>query len=103
MFLISLQKVHASLEKARLKMTLEASASETAERAAFRASLMGELSGMRTMIKECEADRDSLRERLNAAEAQILVLKASNEIMEKWVAFFRDGVAPKGSPATAAA
>jgi hypothetical protein len=103
MFFISLQKVHASLDKARMRMTAEAATTEMAERAAFRASLMGELLGMRTMIRECEADRDSLRERLNVAEAQILILKASNEIMEKWVVFFRDGIVPKGSSATASA
>jgi hypothetical protein len=52
---------------------------------------------MRQLIKECEIDRDALRERLASAEAQILVLKASNEIMEKWVTFFRDGVSPQAA------
>jgi hypothetical protein len=97
MFLVSFWKVSASFERARLKMASDAAAAETAERAAFRASLMGELSGLRAQIKECETDKNALRERLNNAEAEILVLKASNEIMEKWVAFFRDGIAPQAS------
>ena len=102
MFLVSFWKVSASFERARLKMASDASSAETAERAAFRASLMDELSGLRAQIKECETDKNALRERLNTAEAEILVLKASNEIMEKWVAFFRDGIAPQASsPASA--
>jgi hypothetical protein len=59
---------------------------------------MDELSGLRAQIKECETDKNALRERLNTAEAEIMVLKASNEIMEKWVAFFRDGVVPQVPP-----
>jgi hypothetical protein len=31
-----------------------------------------------------------------------MVLKASNEIMEKWVAFFRDGVVPQVAPLASA-
>lgn len=100
-FIISLRTVNVSRERARIKLALEASAAETAERAAFRATLMAELSGMRTLIKECEADKDALRDRLNTTEAQVLVLKASNEIMEKWVAFFRDGISPQGQGLTA--
>jgi hypothetical protein len=98
MFLVSFWKVSASFERARLKMASDASSAETAERAAFRASLMDELSGLRAQIKECETDKNALRERLNNAEAEIMVLKASNEIMEKWVAFFRDGVVPQVPP-----
>ncbi len=101
-FLISLKTVNVSRERERIKLTLDASSQETAERAAFRATLMAELSGMRAMMKECETDKDFLRERLNTAEAQILVLKASNEIMEKWVAFFRDGIAPSVPPQASA-
>jgi hypothetical protein len=97
MFLISFWKVSAAFERARLKMASDAASAETAERAAFRASLMDELSGLRAQIKECETDKNALRERLNNAEAEILVLKASNEIMEKWVAFFRDGIVPQAS------
>jgi hypothetical protein len=99
MFLVSLRQVNVVLEKARLRMTLEASATETAERAAFRTTLMTELNDLRGMIKECESDKDGLRSRLSNTEAQILVLKASNEIMEKWVAFFRDGTSLTGGPA----
>ena len=97
MFLVSFWKVSAAFERAKLKMVSDASSAEAAERAAFRASLMDELSGLRAQIKECETDKDTLRDRLNNAEAEILVLKASNEIMEKWVAFFRDGIVPQTS------
>jgi septal ring factor EnvC (AmiA/AmiB activator) len=97
LFLISFWKVSASVEHARMKMAAEAAKVEIAERAAFRASLMNELAGLRAQIKACEADKNQLRERLYNAEAEILVLKASNEIMEKWVAFFRDGLSPQAS------
>jgi chromosome segregation ATPase len=102
MFLVSFWKISAAIERAKLKVNTNASEAEAAERAAFRASLMGELSGLRAQIKECEADKDTLRDRLNNAEAEILVLKASNEIMEKWVAFFRDGISPQASSLTSA-
>ena len=98
MFLVSFWKVSTSVERARMKAMADAAAAETAERAAFRASLMEELAGLRAQIKACEADKNQLRDRLNNAEAEILVLKASNEIMEKWVAFFRDGISPQASP-----
>lgn len=75
-------------------MTTEVSTAEVAERAAFRATLMAEVSAMRVLMKDCETDKYMLRDRLNAAEAQILILKASNEIMERWVTFFKDGNSP---------
>lgn len=71
-------------------MTADGSNAEAVERAAFRTSLMSEVSEMRQMMKECETDKEVLRQRLNATEGQILVLKASNEIMERWVAFFNE-------------
>lgn len=86
---VSIARNNASLERARIKISAEASVSEAAERAAFRATLMAEIAEMRQIIKECETERNLLRERLNAAEGQILVLRASNEIMERWVAFFK--------------
>jgi len=96
-FLIRFRSINASVERTRLKAAADAAAAEQAERAAFRATLLAEITAMRQLIKECEIDRDSLRERLASAEAQILVLKASNEIMEKWVTFFRDGVSPQAA------
>ena len=99
-FLIRYRKISASIERTRIRTTAEALAAETAERASFRATIMDEMSVVRTHIKECEIDRELLRNRLNTAEGQIHILRASNEIMEKWVAFFRDGNA---SRATAAA
>lgn len=76
-------------------MSADVANAEVVERAAFRTSLMSEISEMRRLIKECEGDKEALRQRLNVAEGQILVLKASNEIMERWVAFFNErGLSP---------
>jgi hypothetical protein len=71
-------------------MSADESKAEAVERAAFRSSLVAEVAEMRQMIKECETDKDTLRQRLSATEGQILILKASNEIMERWVAFFNE-------------
>jgi hypothetical protein len=87
---VSIRKVNASIERARIKMISDASSGETAERAAFRATLMTEISALRQLVKECETEKDTIRERVNRAEEQILVLNASNEIMEKWIAFFKE-------------
>jgi hypothetical protein len=84
-----LRQINASVERTRIKMSVEASAAEVAERAAFRATLMAELSAMRLLIKECDGDKKLLRERLHSAEAQILLLTASNEIIERWMASFK--------------
>lgn len=89
-WVVGMRKVGAAIERERLKMTAEVLAEETSERAAFRAALMEEISELRRQIKACDADRDLLRIRVNAAEEQIMVLRASNEIMERWLAFFRD-------------
>jgi hypothetical protein len=87
---LGLKKLGASLERARLKLAADASTNETAERAAFRTTLMTEITALRQLIRECDAERDILRGRVNATEGQILLLKASNEIMERWVGFFKD-------------
>jgi hypothetical protein len=99
---VSIRNASASLERAKIAMKLEATATEAAERSEFRATLMAEIAAMRNMMKECEADRDTLRIRVNTAEAQILVLRASNEIMERWVAFFKEGAAPQARDTKAA-
>jgi uncharacterized protein HemX len=96
-WLLSLRNISATVERARLAMNADVSKAEAAERAAFRTSLMSEISEMRRLIKECETDKETLRQRLNTTEGQILVLKASNEIMERWVAFFNErGISPEG-------
>jgi hypothetical protein len=63
---------------------------ETGQRTEFRSMLMKEIAGMRQVIKEYEVDTEILRQRLNTALAQSLVLRATVEIMEKRVAFLRD-------------
>jgi hypothetical protein len=65
-------------------------ADEPGQRTAFRTMLMTEIAGMRLVIKEYEIDTGILRQRLNAALAQSLVLRATVEIMEKRVAFLKD-------------
>ena len=94
-WIISLRNISAMVERTRMAMSTDVSNAEAAERAAFRTSLMAEISEMRQLIKECETDKEALRQRLSATEAQISVLKASNEIMERWVAFFNErGLSP---------
>jgi hypothetical protein len=89
-WIISMRQISVSVERARLKISADALSFENAERAAFRATLMADITNLRLLVKDCETDRDLLRTRVNASEEQILVLKASNEIMERWLAFFKD-------------
>ncbi|HEY4044694.1 MAG TPA: hypothetical protein VGM32_23015 [Rhodopila sp.] len=89
-WLLSLRNISATVERSRMAMSAEMLNAEAAERTAFRAALMTEVSEMRQIIKAAEIEKESLRQRLNAADAQILVLKASNEIMERWIAFFNE-------------
>lgn len=89
-WLLSLRNIGATVERTRIVMSADESKAEAAERAAFRSSLIAEVAEMRQLIKECETDKVTLRQRLSATEGQILVLKASNEIMERWVAFFNE-------------
>ena len=89
-WIISMRQINISIDRARLKIAAETLADESAERAAFRATLMADISSLRMLVKDCDTDRDVLRTRVNAAEEQILVLKASNEIMERWVKFFKE-------------
>ena len=95
-WIISMRKINASIERARIKTTADASIGESADRATFRATLMLEISALRQLIKECESEKTVIRERVNTTEQQILVLNASNEIMEKWVIFFKDRNDPNG-------
>ncbi len=73
----------------RSKSTGDSAASETAERNAFRATLIADISTLRLLIKECELDRERITGRLNSAEEQITVLKASAEITTRWVEYFK--------------
>jgi hypothetical protein len=98
-WLINMRHIKSTVEQTRISMSAEVANAEVAERAAFRTSLMSEISEMRRIIKECEVDKETLRQRLNTTEGQILVLKASNEIMERWVAFFNErGSSPDRIP-----
>lgn len=96
-WLLSLRNINATVESTRLKLRADVSAAEAAERASFRTALMTEVTEMRQLVKDCEAQKELLRQRLNAADGQILVLKASNEIMERWIAFFNER-GPNGGP-----
>ena len=69
---------------------MEVLSDETEQRAAFRATLIAEVAGLRGLIKDCETEKEALHERVDRAEGQIIVLKASNEIMERWVTFFKE-------------
>lgn len=89
-WLLSRRKISAAVDRARIESAAEQTASESEERTAFRAMLMAEVTAMRQVMKECESDKDLLRERLNTAMAQSLVLRATVEIMEKRVEFCRE-------------
>jgi hypothetical protein len=92
-WVLSLRNIAATVERTRLSLAADVSRAEAAERAAFRTALMAEVSEMRQLMKESETEKEGLRQRLNAADGQILVLKASNEIMERWIAFFNERAA----------
>ncbi len=89
-WLLSMRNINATLERSRIALSADLASAEAVERAAFRTALMTEVSEMRQRIKESEIEKETLRQRLNIADGQILVLKASNEIMEKWIAFFNE-------------
>jgi hypothetical protein len=87
---VSVSRINASIEQARIKLVTEVLSDETEQRAAFRATLIAEVAGLRGLIKDCETEKEALHERVNRAEGQIIVLKASNEIMERWETFFKE-------------
>ena len=89
-WILSRRNIAAVIERARIETHAELSAAEAKERIAFRATLVTEIMSMRQLLKECDANRELLRQRLNTAMAQSLVLRATVEIMEKRVALGRD-------------
>jgi hypothetical protein len=87
---VSVARINASIEQARIKLVSEVLSDETEQRAAFRATLIAEIAALRGLIKDCETEKEALHGRANRAEGQTIVLKASNEIMERWVTFFKE-------------
>lgn len=81
-----------------------ASTEETA-RSQFRNDLMTE---RRTLLEDvakvqaahdrCTADLADVTRRLSSAEQHIAVLRGSNEVMEKWVSFFKEQMPTRGVP-----
>lgn len=86
---LGVRKLRVSAEQNREKVIAELSVGEHADRASFRSTLISDIANLRQLQKECEADRDSLRKRINVTEEQILVLKASAEMMQRWLSFFK--------------
>ena len=82
-------------EQLQVGTKAELSATENGERAAFRDSSMAEIAAMRQSIKEYNAESETVRERLNIAVAQTLVLRATIEIMEKRVASCKERHVPR--------
>lgn len=77
-----------------------ASTEETA-RAKFREDLMAErktlvaeLEKVQAAHDKCSIDLSDVKNRLNSAEQHIAVLRGSNEVMEKWVVFFKEQMGP---------
>jgi hypothetical protein len=85
-----MKRLSLSAKRGRLKTIADALTDEIADRAAFRVTLMTEIASLRQRVKECEIQRDELQTRVNVAEGQALVLKASNDILTRWVGFFKD-------------
>jgi hypothetical protein len=85
-----MKRLSVAAERVRLKTTADALTEEISDRSAFRVTLMAEIASLRQRVKECEAQRDDLQNRVNVAEGQTLILKASNDILARWVKFFKD-------------
>jgi hypothetical protein len=83
------------IEQLQAGTNAESSAAENGERAAFRELLMAEMAALRLSIKEYNAENEMVRERLNIAVAQTLVLRATIEIMEKRVASCKERHVPR--------
>jgi len=83
------RNARATAERTHSKVIADILAVEADERSTFRAALMAEIAALRLIIKECDVDKEALRARINVAEGEIQVLRAANEIMERWVAFFK--------------
>lgn len=86
---ISVKTLRVAIARERDKVMSETAATENAERALFRTTLMSDIQGLRLLIKECEIDRTAMRARIVATEEQLIVQQGSNEIMQRWIAFFR--------------
>lgn len=103
---LAVRTLRATIERDQAALALKAHEVQTADQATFRAALMTDVGELRELIRQCEADRATLHRQVSATEAQIAVLKASNEIMEKWVVFFKNGqigviaAPPLSEPAT---
>jgi hypothetical protein len=95
-WLLSRRNINAAVERARIETDIEMLAVETAERTAFRTLLVTEVASLRQLIKECDVDKEALQERLNIVMAQSLILRASVEMMERRIKFYkgRHGGAP---------
>jgi hypothetical protein len=89
-WLLGRRNMATLIEQLQVGANAQLSAAERGERAAFRDSLIAEISAMRQSIKENNAESETVRDRLNTAVAQTLVLRATIEIMEKKVAFCRE-------------
>jgi hypothetical protein len=85
----------ARVEPVPVHTSTEICPTELGQRTVFRDMLMDEIAAMRQVIKEREIDADALRQSLNAALEQSLVLRATVEIMEKRVAFLKDRQVPR--------
>jgi hypothetical protein len=91
-FLLRFRAIAASVERMRIRTSAQAVTAEIAERALFRSTLVDQMEVVRRMMRDSQSERDALRERVTAAESQILILEAANDIMEQRVAFFRESL-----------
>ena len=96
-WLLNLKRVTAAVSVEHEKLVLQKAEAEAAERESFRTVLLREVGDLRTVARDCEFDKEALRKRLgqaetrvSQAEGKIILLEASNQIMEKWIAFFKE-------------
>jgi chromosome segregation ATPase len=88
-WLLGMRTTRASIERERIIASVATLAAEQRDREDFRATLMREIVGLRTMINECEADRRTMRTQINDLESEAATLKASAEITARWLDFLK--------------
>jgi uncharacterized protein (DUF3084 family) len=69
-------------ERVKNETVKEMTTQEAAERTAFRAGLMAELTDLRKALRDCEDDRRQLAERITSHSADLKMLQAECSIMK---------------------
>lgn len=89
-WLLNLKRISAAVAVEHERVALQKADAESSERDSFRTVLLREVHELRVTARECENDKAALVTRISLAEGRIIVLEASNQIMERWIAFFKE-------------